>query len=54
LPAWFVDDLLALQRLYNTGRAAVVTTDLPRLLPDVPRTFDDFAKAYAAQLGRAA
>jgi uncharacterized protein YbjT (DUF2867 family) len=36
------------------GRAAVVTTDLPRLLPDVPRTFDDFAKAYAAQLGRAA
>jgi uncharacterized protein YbjT (DUF2867 family) len=54
LPAWFVDDLLALQRLYNAGRAAVVTTDLPRLLPDVPRTFDDFAKAYAAQLGRAA
>lgn len=53
LPEWFVDDLLALQRMYKAGRGAAVTTDLARLLPDVPRTVDDFAKDYAAQLGRA-
>jgi uncharacterized protein YbjT (DUF2867 family) len=54
MPEWFVDDLIALQGMFKAGRGAVVTTDLARLLPDVPRTVDDFAKAYAAQLGRAA
>lgn len=51
VPEWLADDLMALQRLFKAGRGAVVTTDLPRLLPDVPHTFDDFAKDYAAQLG---
>jgi uncharacterized protein YbjT (DUF2867 family) len=49
MPEWFVNDLIALQRLFKAGRCAAVTTDLPRLLPDVPYTVDDFAKDYAAQ-----
>lgn len=49
VPEWFADDLIALQRLFKAGKGAVVTTDLPRLLPDVPRTVDDFAKDYKAQ-----
>ena len=54
MPEWFADDLIALQRTFKAGRGAVVTTHLAQLLPDVPRTFDDFAKDYAQQLGRAA
>ena len=48
MPEWLATELVGFQAAVAAGRAAGISTDVETVLGRPPRTFDDFARDYAA------